>query len=728
MISSQDPTLFDITDIASTSSNTQGQNEDTTSTPIQMDTEEPGTGGKIDISVTPLHDIEQRPPPCSFVLASPLPANEKSEETPLSKQSRSLVADEKAPKRKHSFRFKAKDFVQRRTDEFEDHYELRQVLGEGAYGEVFVCQHRYSGTERAVKIIDKSLLIESEYEEVINEYRILKQVDHPNLIRMYEFFDNSGKFYIVQDIVKGGELFDLIEERGKLPEHDVALLMKQVLSCLKYLADENIVHRDINLENILLEEGGDKDYSNLKIIDFGLATQIKENDKLTEIVGKTYYLAPEVLEQRYGAKYDVWASGALAYVCLVGFLPFDSNTEAYVRQLIMEGDVSFNDSEWNGVSDEAKDFVAKLLTYEEDKRPSAEEALRHPWITHAAQASSAIFKKEDSWRAQTTLSNLRSFTSASSLKEATRSYIASQLLKKEERDNIDRIFREMDTDCDGKLSVHDLQTNYKEFSDSELSQDQIQELFQNCDLDGSGFIDYSEFVVAGIKDSDLLDEEKLKAAFANFDTDHSGYISADNLKQSLVYCRFDDEALGDEIIDNIISQVDRSQKGFISFEEFKDIMFQNAPSLDDDDNINDEKNVSGDSDSTKEDTEERVSENDMNEVSCQTPIDSLSSGSYDSASNDGEDVDDAEADESAFRHEEEEDTTPVVPSSKDAAQKQEESKLVDDYNNMDDTDDYASHDNGHNATEDVCQDGDSSVLVDEMDSRKGQWRLQMHWL
>ena len=468
--------------------------------------------------------------------------------------------------RSKSFTCSAKDFVPHRTDCFENDYDLCEILGEGAFGSVYRCRNKLTGSERAVKIVEKGRMCDYEREEVIAEFQLLRRIDNPNVIRMYEFFDTPEKFYIVQELARGGELYSELNKRGALPEQDVARIMKQVLSCLKYLAQHNIVHRDINLENILLHES--KDYDQLRVIDFGLATSFQNDHKLTAIVGKVHYLAPEVLEQRYGPKYDVWSAGVIAYILLAGFAPFDADMDSDIRHLIMEGNVSFEDPEWEQVSDIAKDFVRKLLTYDEDSRPTAEEALCHPWIVDAIRESSDTFRKCHSVVAADALSKLRAFSAPSKLKQATCSFIASQLLETEERASLDRIFRGMDGDCDGKLSMDDLRVKYKEFSESEISDQEMLELFEQCDLSGSGYIDYSEFVIASMRSSDLLDDKKLRAAFDNFDTDKTGFISAKNLKASLGQ----GGSWTEEVADKMILQVRGCKDDLISFPEFVAIM------------------------------------------------------------------------------------------------------------------------------------------------------------
>ncbi|CAB9511607.1 MAP kinase-activated protein kinase 2 (Fragment) [Seminavis robusta] len=265
---------------------------------------------------------------------------------------------------------------------FEEVYTVGEKLGEGEFGAVYKCHHKETGNERAVKILDKTYMDEWEYEQVIKEFDMLTKLDNPNCIQVYEMMTSDDKFYIVQELAKGGELFDELINRGKLPEKDVAALMRSVLSCVQHLAKNNIVHRDLNLENILLNDS-QGNYENVKVIDFGLAAKCEEGERLYEMVGKARYVSPEVLgDTGYGLKYDVWSCGVAAYTLLSGGHPWDAEYDQDVYPLIVEGYFDFKDQAWEGVSDQAKDFVSKLLAYKEEDRPTAEQALGHPWFTN----------------------------------------------------------------------------------------------------------------------------------------------------------------------------------------------------------------------------------------------------------------------------------------------------------------------------------------------------------
>lgn len=150
-------------------------------------------------------------------------------------------------------KIKSSNFVMQHAGKLRDFYRIGKMLGSGAFGEVRVCVHRESNNQRAVKVLRKSHMDEDEKRMFFNEINVLKDLDHPNILKMYEFFEDEKRYYIVTDICKGGELFDEIVKRGKFDEKDAGVLIRQVLSCINYCHVNHIVHRDLKPENILLE-------------------------------------------------------------------------------------------------------------------------------------------------------------------------------------------------------------------------------------------------------------------------------------------------------------------------------------------------------------------------------------------------------------------------------------------------------------------------------------------
>jgi calcium-dependent protein kinase len=291
-----------------------------------------------------------------------------------------------------------------------------------------------------------------------------------------------------------------------------------------------------------------------------------------------------VLHQSYeGSKYDPWSCGVVCYILLSGYSPFEGATDALVMEQIIIGKVDFNDPAWDGISDEAKDFVQHLLTYEENSRPTAEQAMKHAWIQNSIKASTAAFMQDYGESSVTCFENIFDFASNASLKlkEAVYTYIASQLLRKEEREEIDRVFRGMDDDCDGRLSKADVRKGYKLFFDKELSDDETDKLFERINTSETGYIDYTEFVIAAMQKSKILDADKLKAAFSKFDRGDKGYISADDLKVTLsgVVALPTNDVNGmsaDQIIEEMMKEVDVEGDGKISYQNFADMMLQSG--------------------------------------------------------------------------------------------------------------------------------------------------------
>ena len=286
---------------------------------------------------------------------------------------------------KGNFKVSRKSFVMQhdKSEKFSDHYQLKEQLGSGNYGTVHACLHIESTDIRAVKILKKEKIQDESFR---NEIDTLKELDHPNILRIFESFEDDKNYYVVTEFCDGGELFEEILEWGKFTEEDAAVLMKQILTCVNYCHRRNFVHRDLKPENILLEK--DKGFDCIKICDFGTAKIFDEDaggakNRLKDSVGSPYYIAPEVLAGSYGAKCDVWSCGVIAYIVLSGLPPFNGFSDEEIYDKIMEGRYNFDGDEWSDISDEAIDFICNLLTYEEKDRPNASEALTHKWLDAA---------------------------------------------------------------------------------------------------------------------------------------------------------------------------------------------------------------------------------------------------------------------------------------------------------------------------------------------------------
>mmetsp|Transcript_40372 Transcript_40372/g.39919 ORF Transcript_40372/g.39919 Transcript_40372/m.39919 type:complete len:260 (-) Transcript_40372:70-849(-) len=251
------------------------------------------------------------------------------------------------------------------------------------------------------------------------------------------------------------------------------------------------------------------------------------------------------------------------YILLSGEPPFNdpaADNEAIMKK-VEQGKYDLKKGVWGSISKDAKDLVKKLLTFEPDDRISAEEALLHPWI----QATKI---EVDADAASNALGNLNTFRSGQKLKVAAASYIGSQLISKSEKEKLGSVFKKLDKNGDGKLSREEILEGYETHFGRLLNEDELDQLFNDVDTDKSGFIDYSEFIVASMSSKKNMSEEKLTAAFKMFDADGSGTISKEELKAVLS----SSHQIGDETIEHILTEVDKDASGEIEFDEFAELM------------------------------------------------------------------------------------------------------------------------------------------------------------
>eukprot|EP00013_Stygamoeba_regulata_P026867 CAMPEP_0177655894 /NCGR_PEP_ID=MMETSP0447-20121125/15240_1 /TAXON_ID=0 /ORGANISM="Stygamoeba regulata, Strain BSH-02190019" /LENGTH=296 /DNA_ID=CAMNT_0019159903 /DNA_START=29 /DNA_END=919 /DNA_ORIENTATION=+ len=257
-------------------------------------------------------------------------------------------------------------------------YELGDELGRGAFSVVKNCMRKADKKRFAVKMIEKKN-VGQEMDRLATEIQILKKVKHPNIISLEDIFESNEMLYIVTELVTGGELFDKIVEKGSYTEKEAAILVAKMISAIDYLHSNNIVHRDLKPENLLLKSP--EDDSEVKLADFGLSKIVGTQVMMQTACGTPGYVAPEVLSATgYDKEVDLWSIGVITYILLCGFPPFYNDSLPDLFEQIMKAEYDFPEEYWSEVSEDAKDFIRRLLQVDPTARMTTKEASAHSWL------------------------------------------------------------------------------------------------------------------------------------------------------------------------------------------------------------------------------------------------------------------------------------------------------------------------------------------------------------
>jgi serine/threonine protein kinase len=233
--------------------------------------------------------------------------------------------------------------------EFKTVYKMGDELGQGAFSVVRLATNRETGKQFAVKIIKKDGLPHEDEVALHEEVNILKSLNHENIIRLYDFFDEAKFYYLVTELMDGGELFDRIVKKTYYNEKEARDLIRILLFAIKHLHDQDIVHRDLKPENLLL--ASQKDDADIKLADFGFAARVEGYNSLKTQCGTPGYVAPEILKnETYGKAVDMWSIGVITYILLGGYPPFHDENQAMLFRKIKNAQYQFHPDYWDPVS------------------------------------------------------------------------------------------------------------------------------------------------------------------------------------------------------------------------------------------------------------------------------------------------------------------------------------------------------------------------------------------
>ncbi|PSS03908.1 CDPK-related kinase [Actinidia chinensis var. chinensis] len=410
-------------------------------------------------------------------------------------------------------------------------YELGKEVGRGHFGHT--CQARGRKGELrdqplAVKIISKAKMTTAiSIEDVRREVKILKALSgHKHLVGYHDACEDANNVYIVMELCEGGELLDRILSRGgRYTEEDAKLIVVQILSVVAFCHLQGVVHRDLKPENFLFTSRNED--ADMKLIDFGLSDFIRPDERLNDIVGSAYYVAPEVLHRSYSLEADIWSIGVITYILLCGSRPFWARTESGIFRGVLRADPNFADAPWPSVSAEAKDFVKRLLNKDYRKRMTAAQALTHPWLqseNHPIPLDILVYKL------------VKSYLHATPFKRAALKAL-SKALTEDELVYLRAQFMLLEPNQDGRISLDNFKMALVRNATDAMKASRVPDILSAMAPLSYRKMDFEEFCAAAISTHQLeaLEgwEQIASTAFEHFEREGNRIISVEELAREL---------------------------------------------------------------------------------------------------------------------------------------------------------------------------------------------------
>lgn len=426
--------------------------------------------------------------------------------------------------------FKSSDDVYSKFTKLKD-------IQSGTTGMVSKIMNKDTSVIRAVKTIkikdNKKLL-----EEAQREVSILKNLDHPNIEKVYEYFETANNvFSIVMELVDGTELFNMLTKVGQFKELDAAIIMYQLFSSIKFLHDNGIIHRDIKPENIIIQ---DEKNLFIKLIDYGSCEILKEGKlTATQTVGTPSYIAPEILNgEEYDFSCDMWSLGVLMYFILSGSKPFNGTSEEETYKLIKTKEPKFKEKAWDSVSSEAKNLIKSLLVKKKKKRININQALNSDWIKKFINKTVSNNLHNEKYCIEKLIPNIKNFKNLNQIQLMALFYFIHNQIdynKHEEVIQITKEFMYYDRDNDGKLSEDEFINLLLE---NGVTKEELNQLCMNVWTllgDNKGkFVFYEGFIVMCLSNKkSLYNDKSVQKLFLSLNKDKTMKININDLK--LIY-------------------------------------------------------------------------------------------------------------------------------------------------------------------------------------------------
>ena len=450
-------------------------------------------------------------------------------------------------------------------------YLREKALGQGSFGTVYLVKHLQLHRYFAMKVIKKQKKNKNEEENLMNEINILRKLDHPNILKITDFYNLKTEYNIITEYCQEGELFDEIKNNAPFNETLTGWYMKQILSAVCYCHNQHVIHRDLKPENILIVKRQKNGFHPIKIIDFGTAKIFNKEKREHALIGSAYYIAPEVLSRNYTEKCDVWSCGIIMYILLTGRPPFNGSSEEEIMKKIKVGNFDMTKYPWGIISKEAKDLIKKLLQIDPNKRINSQSALNHEWFQTDKVKEVQNINTLKTKSLNKLLNNLTKYRSDNILRCAVIAYLVHNSTQLNQAHEAVKLFNKIDKNGDGKITKEELYSGFQQLmklSGDELK-NQVDTVFNNIDNDHNGYIEYEEFVRAAIDKEYFLSNDFLMFAFNYFDRDHNGNITLEEIKN--LFCQNSNNKYSQEAQNQLkkcFKEIDVNGDGELSFDEF----------------------------------------------------------------------------------------------------------------------------------------------------------------
>ena len=507
----------------------------------------------------------------------------------------------------NDIKLKTSNLIMKRDDNPYNVYTVISTLGSGTFGTVKKVKLKNNNNViRAMKIIPKENVLEGvDSKTVISEISILKKLDHPNIMKIYEFYEDEKNYYIISEFCDQGDLLGKMNKLHSMTELVVRFLMRQILDAVAYLHNRKVLHGDIKMENLLLytavkkaqkrftvlsldtkDESLQKEINlsfqkrsltfntkkfmrnitsyEIKLIDFGCSKIFskKHHKNLSGIIGTSAYCSPEVIDDIYDERCDEWSCGVLMYLLLCGEIPFPGETEEEMFSKIKKGKISFHQKEFKNVSNKAKDLICNLLMYNKDYRITASQALQHPFFTENFDPKLLSYNKD-----LTKLTELIEIKKFGKFQESIIAYLTINFIDKDEEKQLREVFRYIDKNNKNFLKKEDIEYCFKA-NGYFLDKDSIDHIFSVLDCDMNGVVEYQEFFRALVDKKKLFSDENLEIAFELLDENKKNEISWNDIKRVF----FHEIKINDDLIDEYLKEIGMTKEKTLNFQEFCRVM------------------------------------------------------------------------------------------------------------------------------------------------------------